>query len=223
MIRINLLPHRERLREKRKKEFVTLALLVALLGLVSAAAVSMGIAALEEGQRGRNLFIENANRKLDAEIKEIGQLRQEIEALTARQNAVESLERDRTIPVHLFDELVRRVPDGMTLRTMRQDGSRLLITGLAQSNAQVSALYKTLANDTVWLERPELVEIRAGQPIPGQAPGRGARRVFDFVMTAGIRSRTEVERAEKKAAADAGAKAASKAGATAGPQPAPKK
>jgi type IV pilus assembly protein PilN len=223
VIRINLLPHRERLREKRKKEFVTLALLVALLGLVSAAAVSMGIAALEEGQRGRNLFIENANRKLDAEIKEIGQLRQEIEALTARQNAVESLERDRTIPVHLFDELVRRVPDGMTLRTMRQDGSRLLITGLAQSNAQVSALYKTLANDTVWLERPELVEIRAGQPIPGQAPGRGARRVFDFVMTAGIRSRTEVERAEKKAAADAGAKAASKAGATAGPQPAPKK
>ena len=131
MIRINLLPHRERLREKRKKEFVTLALLVALLGLVSAAAVSVAIAALEEGQRARNVFIENANRKLEAEIKEIGQLRQEIEALTARQNAVESLERDRTIPVHLFDELVRRVPNGMTLRTMKQDGSRLFLTGLA--------------------------------------------------------------------------------------------
>jgi type IV pilus assembly protein PilN len=212
VIRINLLPHRERLREKRKKEFVTLALLVALLGLVSAAAVSVGIAALEEGQRGRNVFIENANRKLDAEIKEIGQLRQEIEALTARQNAVESLERDRTIPVHLFDELVRRVPNGMTLRTMKQDGSRLLITGLAQSNAQVSALYKTLANDTVWLERPELVEIRAGQVMPGQTPGqtsgREARRVFDFMMIAGIRSRTDVERAEKKAVAEATAKAA---------------
>ncbi|MBU6269863.1 MAG: PilN domain-containing protein [Betaproteobacteria bacterium] len=208
MIRINLLPHRERQREKRKKEFVTLTLLVALLGLVSAAAVSVGIAALDESQRARNLFIENANRKLDAEIKEIGQLRQEIEALTARQNAVESLERDRTIPVHLFDELVRRMPNGMTLRTMKQDGSRLFLTGLAQSNAQVSALYKTLANEAVWLERPELIEIRAGQGVPGQVPGREMKRVFEFSMIAGIRSRTEVERAEKKAAADAAAKSA---------------
>ncbi len=223
MIRINLLPHRERLREKRKKEFVTLALLVALLGLVSAAAVSVAIAALEEGQRTRNVFIENANRKLEAEIKEIGQLRQEIEALTARQNAVESLERDRTIPVHLFDELVRRVPNGMTLRTMKQDGSRLFLTGLAQSNAQVSALYKTLANDTVWLERPELIEIRAGQPVPGQMPGREARLVFEFSMIAGIRSRTDVERAEKKAAADAATKAAAGAVPPAGAPPAPKK
>jgi type IV pilus assembly protein PilN len=195
MIRINLLPHREMARERRRKEFVNLIALTALLALTTAIAVALGIDRMIETQSSRNGFITQENGRLDGEIKEIGQLRQEIEALMARQTAVESLQRDRTIPVRVFDELARRTPNGMVLRQIRQDDRIIALSGWAQSNGQVSALLRALATETEWLERPELLEIKAGQmPNPSAIASRGREkdmlRVFEFSMTAQIKPLT---------------------------------
>lgn len=193
MIRINLLPHREMARERRRKDFVNLAALTVILALTAAAAVAVGIDRMIEAQSSRNTFITHENERLEREIKEIGQLRQEIEALMARQTAVESLQRDRTIPVRVFDDLARRAPNGMVLRQVRQDDRIIAISGWAHSNGQVSALLRSLATETEWLERPELVEIKAGQmPNPAVvAAGRNREkeilRVFEFSLTAQIR------------------------------------
>ena len=191
MIRINLLPHREMARERRRKDFVNLAALTVILALTSAVAVALGIDRMIEAQSARNAFITQENDRLEREIKEIGQLRQELEALMARQTAVESLQRDRTIPVRVFDDLARRAPSGMVLRQGRQDERIIALSGWAHSNGQVSALLRSLATETEWLERPELLEIKAGQMPNPAAAVRGrekeALRVFEFSLTAQIR------------------------------------
>jgi type IV pilus assembly protein PilN len=197
MIRINLLPHREMARERRRKEFVNLAALTVILALTSAIAVALGIDRMIEAQASRNTFITQENDRLEREIKEIGQLRQEIEALMARQTAVESLQRDRTIPVRVFDELARRTPNGMVLRQVRQDDRVISVSGWAHSNGQVSALLRALATEVEWLERPELVEIKAGQmPNPSAITARGREKetlkVFEFSMTAQIKPMNQV-------------------------------
>lgn len=205
MIRINLLPHREIARERRKKEFLNLAGLTVALALAASLAVSLGIDRLIEAQTARNTFIAHENEKLDSQIKEIGKLRQEIESLMARQGAVEALQRDRTIPVRVFDELARRTPAGMVLRQIRQDERGISLNGWAHSNGQVSMLLRTLALESEWLERPELIEIKAAQmPNPSAVPTRGRDReqlrVFEFTMTAQIKPLARPETAAKAGA-----------------------
>ncbi|MFO1299431.1 MAG: PilN domain-containing protein [Burkholderiaceae bacterium] len=186
-IRINLLPHREMRRERRKKDFVGLLAFVGIGAAAAAVVVALGIDQRIDAQRARNDFIRAENAKLDEQIKEIATLRAEIDALRARQYAVESLQANRTIPVHLMDELVKHTPEGIYLKTMRQDERKVTLAGYAQSNERVSELLRNLANRTPWLERPELVEIKAARAGGPSAP-KDARRVFEFSLNALIKT-----------------------------------
>src|SRR6476620_2951912 len=183
MVRINLLPHREARRKERKTAFI--AMLVAsmfvggLLVIVVGGVISSRIAVQNE----RNEFIQAENTKLDVQIKEIATLKQEIAALKARQQAVEDLQSDRNQPVYLMDELVKQVPDGIYLRAFKQAGQKVTLNGHAQSNEHVSTLLRNLGNVSPWLERPDLVEIRAATT--GQ--GKDLRKVFEFTVNVGIK------------------------------------
>lgn len=183
MIRINLLPHREEKRKQRQAAFIRLLILSVAFGAVMVVGVGAFFAAQIAEQTQRNEFIKAENQKLDAKIKKIATLKQEIEALRARQQAVEDLQSDRNQPVYLMDELVKQVPEGVYLKSFKQDGQRVAITGFAQSNERVSELLRNFSSNSAWLERPDLVEIRAASV--GQ--GRDARRVFDFTVNVGIK------------------------------------
>lgn len=191
--RINLLPHREMRRERRKKDFVGLIVLTAIGAAALAVTVALGIDQQIDTQRARNDFIRSENARLDEQIKEIASLRAEIDSLRARQQAVESLQTNRTLPVHLMDELVKHTPEGIYLKTLRQDDTRITLAGYAQSNERVSELLRNLANNTPWLERPELVEIKAAR-IATSSGARSnsrdaadSRRVFEFSLTAMVK------------------------------------
>lgn len=210
--RINLLPHREMRRERRKKDFVGLLALVGVGAVAAAIVVALGISQRIDAQHARNDFIRAENSKLDEQIKEIATLRAEIEALRARQYAVETLQTNRTIPVHLMDELVKHTPDGIYLKTMRQDERKITLAGYAQSNERVSELLRNLANHTPWLERPELIEIKAAR-IGGSAAAKDkdARRAFEFSLNALIKSADPQPAMPKTTAAPAALAAAGSA------------
>lgn len=183
MIRINLLPHREEKRKQRKAAFNRLLVLSVALGGVIVIAVGAFFAAQIAEQTQRNDFIKAENAKLDVKIKKIATLKQEIEALKARQQAVEDLQSDRNQPVYLMDELVKQVPEGVYLKSFSQNGQRVAITGYAQSNERVSELLRNFSSNSDWLERPDLIEIRAASA----GKGRDARRVYDFTVNVGIK------------------------------------
>lgn len=183
MIKINLLPHREERRKQRKKEFVAMMLLSAIVGALIVLAVGAFFANKLSEQEQRNNFIKAENTRLDAEIKEVASLKQEIEALKARQQAVEDLQSDRNQPIYLMDELAQQVPEGVYLKSFKQDGQRVLLNGYAQSNERVSELLRNLGNSSPWLERPDLIEIRS----VGIGQGKDAKKVFEFSINAGIK------------------------------------
>ena len=182
MIRINLLPHREMRRERRKKDFLGLGIFCAVLSAGACFLMVTFIAQLISSQSARNEFIKAENAKLEVQIKEIASLRADIAALKARQQAVENLQSDRTLPVHLLDELVKRVPEGIFLKTIKQEDLKVTITGIAQSNDRVSELLRQLSYQTPWLEKPELVEIKAG--VIGDKNAKDAKRAFEFNLNA---------------------------------------
>lgn len=183
MIKINLLPHREAKRKLKKAAFVALmgasavvgALLVMMVGGYNAARIST--------QNERNLVLTNANAALDKEIAEIATLKQEIEALKARQQAVEDLQGDRNQPVYLLEELVRQTPQGVYLRSFRQEGQKVTLSGSAQSQERVAELLRNLSTGSVWLERPELGEVRS-VPLAGSKTGK---KIGEFTMSVGIK------------------------------------
>ncbi|MFC7289106.1 PilN domain-containing protein [Herminiimonas glaciei] len=183
MIRINLLPHREARRKQRQKDFVALLLLSGIFGALIVIAVGAYFSNQLSDQQQRNSFIKAENTRLDGEIKEVANLKQEIEALKARQQAVEDLQSDRNQPVYLMDELAQQVPEGVYLKSFRQDGQRVLLNGYAQSNERVSELLRNLGNQSPWLERPDLIEIRS----TGIGAGKDAKKVFEFTINAGIK------------------------------------
>jgi len=183
MIRINLLPHREERRKQRQKDFVALLLLSGILGALIVIAVGAYFSSQLSDQQQRNMFIKAENTRLDGEIKEVANLKQEIEALKARQQAVEDLQSDRNQPVYLMDELAQQVPEGVYLKSFKQDGQRVLLNGYAQSNERVSELLRNLGNHSPWLERPDLIEIRS----TGIGAGKDAKKVFEFTINAGIK------------------------------------
>jgi len=180
-IRINLLPHRELKRERKKKDFVVLAALVAIAGAVTTYAGGVAINQQISNQSDRNAFIKSETVKLDTQIADIASLRDEIAALKARQEAVENLQSDRTVPVHLFDELVRLAPEGLYLRQLKQEDRKISLTGLAQTNERVADLLKRLSESSPWLYKPELTEIKeiALSAGPGQKEGR---TIFEFSL-----------------------------------------
>lgn len=204
MVKINLLPHREVRRKERKTAFFAMLIVSAFAGGLFVLAVGGVIAARISSQSERNAYIQAENAKLDVQIKEIATLKQEIEGLKARQQAVEDLQSDRNQPVYLMDELVKRVPEGIYLKSFKQAGQRVALNGYAQSNERVSELLRNLGNSSPWLERPDLVEIRA----VSLGQGKDMRRVFEFTVNVGIKRQREADAAPAPAVAPAVAAAA---------------
>src|SRR2546426_4176531 len=145
MIKINLLPHREEKRKQRKSAFYSMLALSGIVGALAVLLVGGFFANKISEQNERNNFIKTENTKLDGQIKEIATLKQEIEALKARQQAVEDLQGDRNQPVYLMDELVKQTPEGLYLRAFKQEGQRIVLNGYAQSNERVSELLRNLS------------------------------------------------------------------------------
>ena len=184
MILINLLPHREARRRARKRAF--------FVGLGVAAAGGLGVLGgwysvlqqLTSQQASRNALLQAEIARLDAQIRDIATLRADIEALKARQKAVEDLQTDRNTPVRLLDELVRQVPEGVYLTSIRQTDRSVAVTGIAQTNERVSELLRNTAYQSAWLERPDLVEIKATTVTTAS---REQRRLFEFQLKLGIK------------------------------------
>ena len=181
MILINLLPHREQKRIARRREFYVLSALSFAAAVLFVFAVGIVISNYISSQEERNRFISSENEKLDQQIKEIANLKQEIDALKARQQAVEDLQSDRNLPVHLLDELVKQVPEGVYLQSIAQDNLRVSMTGMAQSNERVSELLRNIGNNSAWLSKPELVEIKSA---PAGRDNRDNQRLNQFTITA---------------------------------------
>ena len=196
MIRINLLPHRE---AKRKQKQAAFAALLALGGLLGAALVLLvgGYNASQISiQNQRNEALKQANAELDKKISKIASLKSEIEALKARQQAVEDLQGDRNQPVYLLDELVRQTPEGVYLKSFKQDGQKVLLNGVAQSQERVAELLRNLSGNSPWLERPDLTEVRAAT----LAQSKTGRKVVEFTLTVSIKRAREKEELAKESA-----------------------
>jgi len=187
-VRVNLLPHRELKRQRQKQAFFMMSGLSVLAGLALVALVWSVLEGYIDAQNSRNKLIADENRRLDAQIKEIATLRQEIEALRARQKAVEDLQADRNEPVYLLDELSRQTPEGIYLRSVKQEDRKVTIAGWAASNERVSEFLRNLTNNGHYVERPELIEIK----LAGQSPDGIQRRLFDFSMNFYMKSSSEL-------------------------------
>ena len=160
MIRINLLPHRELKRGARQRQFYIQAGMVAGLGVLIVFLVHSVISARISYQMERNRYLEREIAVLDIQIDEIKKLKEQIQVLLARKKVVEALQTDRAETVHLLDQLVRQLPDGVYLKGLKETGNRVDLAGYAQTNARVSTLLRNLES-TPWFESPNLVEIRA--------------------------------------------------------------
>ena len=178
MILINLLPHREEKRKRRKAAFFLGLGMAAFAGLAVVGVWYLVLEQMIAGQQQRNEFLSVQIRKLELEIKDVATLRAEIDALKARQKAVEDLQIDRNIPVHVLNELVKQTPEGIYYVTVTQSGRTLALTGVAQTNERVSELLRNTGNNSEWFSKPELVEIRAST----RAQARDQKRLFDFSM-----------------------------------------
>ena len=211
MIKINLLPHREARRKHKKSAFLALMAASAVIGALVVAMVGGYNANRNDSQADRNAVLTRANVALDKEIAEIATLKQEIEALKARQQAVEDLQGDRNQPVYLLEELVRQTPQGVYLRSFKQEGQRVTLTGSAQSQERVAELLRNLSTGSVWLERPELVEVRA-VPLVGSKNGK---KIGEFTMSVSIKRPRDNDKA------GAVKKVAGAADTPAGPAPVP--
>ncbi len=209
MILINLLPHREEKRKRRKAAFFLGLGLAAAAGAAVVGVWYLVLQQLTVGQQQRNEFLTVEIRKLEVQIKDIATLRAEIEALKARQKAVEDLQIDRNVPVHVLNELVKQTPEGIYYRTIKQDGQVLNLSGVAQTNERVSELLRNTGNNSEWLMRPELVEIKVATV---QAANRDQKRLYDFAMRVSIKRPQDVDAA---AAAASGVASQPAAGVTA--------
>ena len=159
MILINLLPHRELARKKRKEGFQMSMLVAALVGLAIAAVIYLFYQYRIEQQEFRNNYLQAEIKNLDVKIAEVAKIDEEIASLKARQKAVEDLQSDRNLPVHLLNELVLQLPDGVYIESVKQQEQSVQIQGVAQSNERVSELLNSLSTKTPWLSKPELVEV----------------------------------------------------------------
>ena len=214
MILINLLPHREAARKFRRDVFNFSLGASALVGGLIVGAIFLWYQALISGQQGKNRILENEIKVLDAKIKDIAGLEAEIAALRARQQAVEDLQADRNLPVHMLSELVKQMPDGVYINALKQDNQTVEIKGVAQSNERVSELLRNLANNTPWFSRPELVEIVAGSVA---LSAREQRRVSNFTIRVRLMRASEAEKARAAASAAAAETASASVAAAAAP------
>lgn len=184
MILINLIPHREAARKRKREAFFVTLGIAALIGALICGAVYSWYQAQISNQKGKNLLLKIEITKLEGQIKDIVGLQQEIAALRARQTAVEDLQGNRNMPVYLLNELAKQLPDGIYINSMKQDNQVVLLTGVAQSNERVSELLRNLSNNSQWLTKPELVEITAATI---SLSARDQRRVSNFSMRVALK------------------------------------
>ena len=205
MILINLLPHREERRKQRKRAFFVGLGVAAGTGLVVAGLWYGALQQMTQAQQARNNFLRDEIAKLEAQIKDIATLRAEIDSLKARQGAVEDLQLNRNVPVHLLDELVRLTPEGIYLGGIKQTDSSVLVNGVAQTNERVSEFLRNAQSNSPWFDRMELLEIKAVTQ-PPVAGSREQRRLFEFALRVSLKQ--------------PGAPASAPAGAGSAPKPA---
>ena len=178
-IRVNLLPHREERRKAQRKHLGILAGMVAALAVAIVVLIHGVIAGYIAVQADRNTFLKKENANLDKQIEEIKKLQGEIAALLARKQVIERLQTDRAQAVHLLDQLVRQVPDGVYMKTIKQQGRRISMNGYSQSNARVSTLMRNISSSP-YLENAVLVEIKAVT--------LGGKRVSEFTMNLNLKA-----------------------------------
>ncbi len=199
MIRINLLPHREEKRKARREQFYALGgLMLVLGGLVWFLGYTL-INGSISAQDGKNTFLKTEIATLDKQIDEIKKLKEQTEALLARKQVIESLQANRAETVYLFNELARQVPSGIYLKSVKQMGQKITLSGFAQSNARVSTLMRNL-DDSPLLEKPDLVEIKAAMV--------EKRRLGEFTLNV-LFTRQTADDAKKASGATSGAGVAS--------------
>jgi len=200
MIRVNLLPHREEKRKRRQQQFTVMAGIAAIIGLLAAAGVWAFLDNQVSQQNANVAYMKGEIAKLDKQITEIQKIREETAALLAKKQVVENLQSNRSEPVELLDQLLRQLPDGVYLKSVKQTGTKVNVTGYAQSNARVSTLMRNLGASP-YLENPELVEIKA---VPADKSGG---RINEFNMNISIkRAQPEGQPASKGAPAKAAGK-----------------
>lgn len=203
MILINLLPHREEKRKRRKQAFFAGLAMAAGVGVLIAGLWYAVLQEMISAQEHQNDMLTAEIHKLEDQIKDIASLKADIDSLKARQGAVEDLQTDRNTPVHLLSELVRQTPDGMYLSSIKQDGQSVLVTGLTLSNERVSQFLRNTAYNSAWLERPELQEIKAVKSQDGK------KMLFGFSVRLTLK-RTQDGQAEAGAASAPAASAGGK-------------
>jgi type IV pilus assembly protein PilN len=196
VILINLLPHREEKRRRRKVAFFAGLGVAAAAGLAVVGVWFLIVQQLTAAQQERNDFLTAEIHKLEVQIKDIASLRAEIDALRARQKAVEDLQIDRNVPVHILNELVKQTPEGIYFRSVKQDGQVLSVSGVAQTQERISELLRNTAYSSEWLVKPELIESKA---TTATGANREQRQLFDFSM------RMTVKRPQDQAPASAAA------------------
>jgi len=194
VILINLLPHREAARKRRRDVFNISLGASFLAGGLIAGVIFLWYQARISEQQSRNQLLKTEITRLEGQIKDIAGLESEITALRARQQAVEDLQADRNVPVHLLTQLSNQLPDGVFVTSMRQSNQTVTLAGVAQSNERVSDLLRNLGNNTPWFSRPELIEIVAG--VVALNP-RESKRVANFTMRVQLMRASEAEKAAK--------------------------
>jgi type IV pilus assembly protein PilN len=210
VILINLLPHREATRKRKKLAFFAGMAAAAVAGLLVVGAWFGVVGQLTSSQQDRNAYLSAEIGKLDVQIKDIAALKGEIESLKSRQKAVEDLQTDRNVPVHILNELVKQTPEGVYYTNVKQTNQVLSITGVAQTNERVSELLRNTANNSEWLMKPELIEIKVSSI---QSTDRTLKRLFDFSM------RLDVKRPQDPVVVAAAASASGAAPAASGVKP----
>jgi len=184
VILINLLPYREEKRRRRKNAFFAGLGGAALVGALVVAAAYLLLEYLTAEQQRRNQYLSSEISRLDTQIKDIADLRSEIEGLKSRQRAVEDLQTDRNTPVQVLNELARFAPEGIYLTGIRQADKVVTISGIAQTNERVSEFLRSASRSSEWLERPELVEIKIANV---STNSRDQKRLLDFSLRVSIK------------------------------------
>lgn len=196
MILINLLPHREVVRKRRREAFQATMFASFLIGLAIAGIIYWWFQIMITNQQGKNNFLQSEIKVLEGQIKEIASIEEEIASLRARQKAVEDLQSDRNLPVHLLNELVQQLPDGVYITSLKQSGQTIAMQGMAQSNERVSEMLRNLTNNTPWFSKPELVEIVANNI---SLSARDQRRVAAFNLRFQLMRSSEAKKAMEAA------------------------
>ena len=173
MIRVNLLPHRAEKRKARQLQFIIFGAISLVLGAVLVALVHVAISTEIDYQERRNNFLKQEIAVLDKQIEEIRKLREQTQALLARKTVVENLQSTRSDVVHLMDQMLRILPDGVYLKTLKQTGYKISVDGYAQSSARVSTLMRSI-QDSPWLDTPTLIEVHAASV--------GGKRLSEFSL-----------------------------------------